>query len=330
MNFKLAIKNILSENFEVSRNKTIEEYSKWKRKNVTLRGMKQTGVDNGVVGSWGKGYYTVPLSNRAMAKQYGDVYFIVNAIPQKPKIVNSVNDAEILRYELIEKFCKDNGLEKHHFPFYYENGRSMEKDLLEMGYDGFVIKGREMVHYKPENIKVFKTEIGLKEYYESLKSRLTESVSQNYSESSTEEFQEALSALNSLDLEDDEVRIPKYDEDTDSYIDTIGRCYLYVRNRDELPSAGPFEIFVLNADDEIMGFFRGTKNQSLISFNLVYFKDEFRGLGYGTDIYKYFLDNNYIIKSDSEITDSTESLYLKLSKEYKTLLFSDGSVGLKK
>lgn len=330
MDFKLVINNILSEQFEISRNQKIDDYSKWKRKNVTLRGMKQSGVDNGVVGSWGKGYYTVPLSNRAMAKKYGEVYFIVNAIPQKPKIVNTVNDAEIFRYELIEKYCKANGLDKHDFPFYYENGRSMEKDLLEMGYDGFVIKGREMVHYKPENIKVFKTEIGLKEYYESLKSKLVESKNNNYSECTIEEFEETLSELSTLDLEDDEVRIPKYDEDTDSYIDTVGRCYLYVRNRDELPIAGPFEIFVLNVDDETIGFFRGTKNQSLISFNLVYFKDEYRGFGYGTDIYKYFLNNNYIIKSDSEITDSTESLYLKLSKDYKTLCFDDGSVGLKK
>lgn len=59
-----------------------DDYSKWKRKNVTLRGMKVLGVDNGVWGSFGKGLYTVPLGNKSMAKEYGDVYFVVNAVPK--------------------------------------------------------------------------------------------------------------------------------------------------------------------------------------------------------------------------------------------------------
>ena len=48
-------------------------YKDWKRKNVTLRGMKKVGEVNQVYGSIGNGLYTVPLSNKAMAKQYGDV-----------------------------------------------------------------------------------------------------------------------------------------------------------------------------------------------------------------------------------------------------------------
>jgi len=44
-------------------------------------------------GSFGKGLYTVPLSNKSMAKQYGKVYFVVFAKPLKPKIVSTVNHA---------------------------------------------------------------------------------------------------------------------------------------------------------------------------------------------------------------------------------------------
>jgi len=73
-------------------NKIIKEeynhakYLKWKRQNVTLRGIKNLGQDNEVYGSFGKGLYTVPLSNKAMAKTYGTLYFVVNAKPQKPKV----------------------------------------------------------------------------------------------------------------------------------------------------------------------------------------------------------------------------------------------------
>ena len=69
-------------------NENIEDYSKWKRRNVTLRGIKEIGKPNEVYGSFGKGLYTFPLSNKSMAKQYGSVYFVVNAIPKKTKIKN--------------------------------------------------------------------------------------------------------------------------------------------------------------------------------------------------------------------------------------------------
>ena len=52
---------------------------------------------------------------------------------------------------------------------FFENNTSMDKEMLKMGYDGLIIKGREMVNYKPENIKYFKTEKELQLYYQSLK-----------------------------------------------------------------------------------------------------------------------------------------------------------------
>lgn len=158
---KDVIKTILRENLIGEYD---NGYSQWKRKNVTLRGMKEMGVQNGVYGSFGKGLYTVPLSNRAMARQYGDVYFVVNGIPKNPKIVQSLNMAEIFRYELEDKFCKENGM-KHDSRFFHAN-TSMEIEMLKLGYDGLVIKGREMVNYNPENVKYFRTEYELKIYYD--------------------------------------------------------------------------------------------------------------------------------------------------------------------
>lgn len=142
------------------------EYSKWKRKNVTLRGIKEFGKHNEVYGSFGKGLYTVPLSNKSMAKQYGEVYFVVNAIPKNPKVVQSLNTAEIFRYSIIEKYCNQNNME-HSIP-YFEQNTSMAEEMLKMGYDGLIIKGREMVNYSPTDIKYFKTEKELISYFENI------------------------------------------------------------------------------------------------------------------------------------------------------------------
>lgn len=101
-----------------------------------------------------------------MAKQYGDVYFVVNAIPKNPKIVDSLNNAELFRQKLINDFCKKHNEE--YSTRYFESNTTMEDEMLNLGYDGLIIKGREMVNYKPQNIKYFKTESELQNYYNSL------------------------------------------------------------------------------------------------------------------------------------------------------------------
>ena len=147
-------------------NEDVEEYSKWKRKNVTLRGIKEMGKPNDVYGSFGKGLYTTPLSNKSMAKQYGDLYFVVNGRPKNPKIVDSLNNAEIFRQKLINDFCKKHN--KDYSLRFFEENTTMEDEMLILGYDGLIIKGREMVNYSPDNIKYFKTENQLRHYYETL------------------------------------------------------------------------------------------------------------------------------------------------------------------
>lgn len=135
-----------------------DAYLKWKRKNVTYRGIKSFGKDNEVYGSFGKGLYTVPLSNKSMAKQYGKLYFVVGAIPKNPKIVQSINDAEILLQKLIIDYCKEQNHTKDYDPSFFENHTSMDKELVKQGYDGFIIKGREIVNYKPQNVLYFQNE----------------------------------------------------------------------------------------------------------------------------------------------------------------------------
>jgi len=147
-------------------NEASDGYSKWKRKNVTLRGIKELGKPNEVYGSFGNRLYTAVLSNKSMAKSYGDVYFVVNAIPKNPKIVYNLNDAEILIHKLISNYCKDKNAAYSH-KYFFDN-TTIADEMQKLGYDGLIIKGREMVNYKPENIKYFKTEDELKKYYTSL------------------------------------------------------------------------------------------------------------------------------------------------------------------
>jgi len=161
----MEIKNIIynTTNEFINENFDNNAYNTWKRKNVTLRGIKNPGEENGVYGSFGKGLYTVPLGNKAMAKQYGVVHYVVNAIPKNPKIVNNLNDAEILKQNLVNNYCIENGVKYN--PRYFEDNTSMDKEMLKMGYDGLIIKGREMVNYAPTDVRYFKDENQLINYY---------------------------------------------------------------------------------------------------------------------------------------------------------------------
>jgi hypothetical protein len=142
----------------------IDGYSRWKRNNVTLRGMKEYGRANENYGSFGKGLYTAFLGNKELARQYGKVYFVINAKPKNPKVFQYRNDAEMFTQKLIDKFCKEHGHE--YSPAFFEKNTSMDKEMLKLGYDGLIVKGREMVNYTPENIKYFETERQLQRYYD--------------------------------------------------------------------------------------------------------------------------------------------------------------------
>lgn len=144
-------------------------YLKWKRKNVTIRGIREVGEENNAGAMLGRGLYTAFLSNKNLARDYGAVHFVVNAIPKNPKVFNSLNEWEIWFYNtLVYKYSKDMGKE---FPDRrdFNANTTIEDEMMKMGYDGIVIKGREMVNFKPDdNVLYFKNEQQLINYYDTV------------------------------------------------------------------------------------------------------------------------------------------------------------------
>ena len=156
----------------------LSDYKKWKRKNVTIRGISTSpGEFNGAGASLGDGLYTASLSNKEMARKYGGVYFVVNARPKNPKVFDSLNRAEIWLQQNI--YFKNH---KNVRDFFKDT--TIENEMLKLGYDGVEIIGREMVSYKPENVKYFKTESELINYYEN-SINITESTEDDLSQYQT-------------------------------------------------------------------------------------------------------------------------------------------------
>jgi 8-oxo-dGTP pyrophosphatase MutT (NUDIX family) len=170
-NNKVSKKNRLSEELNRMMNIMGEDrsgYLKWKRANVTLRGVKEVGEENNAGAMLGRGLYTAALSNKSLAKEYGQVYFVVGAIPKNPKVFNTLNEWEIWFYNtLVFKYSKENGKEYPDKRDFYAN-TTIEDEMMKMGYDGVVIKGREMVNFKPDDddVKYFSNEMQLNNYYE--------------------------------------------------------------------------------------------------------------------------------------------------------------------
>jgi hypothetical protein len=149
------------------------DYLKWKRKNVTLRGIFEFGKENKGGGRFGSGLYTAFLSNKDMAKIYGKVYFVLNAIPKTPKVVNDANLAEMFLQGIINNWCKSRGMSYNSNEFFKHT--DIRTEMLNLGYDGLVIKGREMVNYTPpDNVKYFEHEFELENYYNQLPNQLSE------------------------------------------------------------------------------------------------------------------------------------------------------------
>ena len=143
------------------------DYLKWKRQNVTIRGIRDNNnsAENGGMAKYGQGLYTAFLGNKDLAKQYGKVYFLVNAIPKHPKIVYSTNDAEIFEQQMVTNFCKMHGVPRSNE--FFSSKTTIADEMQRLGYDGLVIKGREMVNYTPpSNVLYFSTEQELKNYYD--------------------------------------------------------------------------------------------------------------------------------------------------------------------
>lgn len=141
-------------------NADISGYKKWKRKNVTLRGMSKIGQENGAGAMLGDGLYTAALGNKALAKQYGTVNFVLNGRPKKPIVFNDLN-----KFEIWLQILMYNSLgykDKREF----SANTNIKDEVKKLGYDGIEIKGREMVNYSPDNVMYFQNENQLIDYYE--------------------------------------------------------------------------------------------------------------------------------------------------------------------
>lgn len=137
------------------------DYLRWKRKNVSIRGVSELGKENNAGARFGDGLYTAALSNKDMAKKFGDVYFVVGAVPKKPKIFDTANDCETW----IQKFIYYANYKTQ--AEFYKN-TTVKDEMLKLGFDGIIITGREMVNYTPDtdNIRYYKNEWELEEHYE--------------------------------------------------------------------------------------------------------------------------------------------------------------------
>jgi hypothetical protein len=145
------------------------EYLKWKRQNVTLRGMQEVGKENNGMASFGQGLYTAALGNKELARKYGKVYFVVGAIPKHPKIVNSWNDAEIFLQQVAVNYGREKGINDYFDAKRdFDTNTNVRDEMLRLGYDGLVIRGREMVNYTPDEDKIryFENENQVIQYYE--------------------------------------------------------------------------------------------------------------------------------------------------------------------
>jgi len=138
------------------------DYKAWKRKNVTIRGVQEIGQENGGGAMLGKGLYTAFLGNKELAKQYGSVNYVLNAIPKKPLVFNTLNDWEIWIQRNL--YPKDKGYPS--LRDFFAQGKTYEGEIQKLGYDGVVIKGREMVNYNPpDDIMYFQNDDQLLNYY---------------------------------------------------------------------------------------------------------------------------------------------------------------------
>jgi hypothetical protein len=135
------------------------DYLKWKRKNVTLRGMQTMSQENNAGAMLGNGLYSASLGNKTLAKKYGKVYFAVNARPKNPIVFNTLNHWEI--------WFQGNLLKPYSYNLNKFNEKTnIENEIQKLGYDGIEIKGREMVNFSPgNNVMYFENEQDLENYY---------------------------------------------------------------------------------------------------------------------------------------------------------------------
>lgn len=147
----MSLKALLQEESDPS-------FKTWMKNNVSVRGMNGFGKDDGSgMAVLGRGLYTAPLTNKSMARVYGNLHYVVGAVPKKPMTFRNMNDWEVwLGNKLIPRTMRKSEWFK---------SNTIEGAIQKLGYDGVVIKGREMVHYNPKNVMYFGSTEELERWY---------------------------------------------------------------------------------------------------------------------------------------------------------------------
>jgi len=163
MKLNETINKLITEDFSK------KAYSDWVRKNVTYRGMTGDPYEdheNGGSAMLGRGLYTT--KDKSMARSYGTLWYVVNAIPKNPKVFQYLNDWEIwFPNHLILPYSKTKRLDRPSRRDFFEH-TTIEDEMLKLGYDGVIIKGREMVNFKPEDVRYFPNERQLQQYFDNI------------------------------------------------------------------------------------------------------------------------------------------------------------------
>ena len=150
-----------------------------------------------------------------------------------------------------------------------------------------------------------------------------------------EEIDDAMRANEGRNLEHAQYdrELPSIEEDRISLVGATSDLEVAVADNSSgesgLRKSGPHEFFFYDDNQNPAGYARATKNKDTISINMIGLKEEFQGQGYGTDVYKFFLDDlNLDIKSDSEQSPAAQAVYRKLMSEGYPVKIEDGLVVL--
>lgn len=140
-------------------------YSTWKRRNITYRGMinePYENPENGGGAMLGRGLYTT--KDKSMARKYGTLWYVLGGIPSKPLKVDTLNAWEVWTYRnLYEPVADEN--DQVGIKNFNKLGLTFEGEIMKLGYDGIIIKGREMVHFNPSDVRYFRNERDAQEYF---------------------------------------------------------------------------------------------------------------------------------------------------------------------
>lgn len=134
-----------------------------------------------------------------------------------------------------------------------------------------------------------------------------------------DEIDRGLQASAGRDLEHNQYdkELPSIDEDRLSIVGATNDLEVVVADNfggaSGIRENGPHEFFFYGDGQTPAGYAKATKTSGTISFNMIALKEEFQGQGFGTDLYKFFLDDlNLEIKSDSEQSPAAQATYRRL------------------